>query len=128
GDPGEPGHRFCMHRPDGVLYGRVVRVVQPDAAVGMAGQVELRDPIGGDAGQVVARIESVVAGADIDVVDVEQDAAVGALGDPGEEFPLGHRRATEGDVAGDVFEHDLPAQHLLDLLHAAHHVRERLLP
>ncbi len=41
--------------------------------------------------------------AHVDVVDVEQQAAVGLLGQPRQELPLGHRRGRERDVGADGF-------------------------
>ena len=67
--------------PHLVAHRVVVRVEQVGAVVGVAGEVELDDALDRHAGEVVARVEAVVEGADEDVVDVEQDAAVGALRD-----------------------------------------------
>ena len=43
---------------------------------------------------------------DVDVVHVEQDAAVGALDNFGQKLPLGHLGAGEGGVGADVFDGD----------------------
>ena len=40
---------------------------------------------------------------DVNIVHIEQDAAVGLLDDFGEEFPLGHLRGVKFRVAADVF-------------------------
>jgi L-aminopeptidase/D-esterase-like protein len=43
---------------------------------------------------------------DVNIVHVEEDAAVGALDDFGEELPLGHLGAGEGGVTADVLNGD----------------------
>ena len=72
-------------------------------------------------------IEAVVVGAHEHVVDVEQDAAVGAAGELGEELVLRHVGVAEAQVARRVLEQDAPAEALLHRLHASDDVRERLL-
>ena len=61
---------------------RVVAVGVDDvrALVRVAGQVVLHDAVGGDRVDVLVRVEAVVERADVDVVHVEQQAAVGLLG------------------------------------------------
>jgi hypothetical protein len=46
----------------------------------VAGEVDLADAPGGQGVDVAAAVEAMVAGADVDVVHVEQQPAVGALG------------------------------------------------
>ena len=55
----------------------------------MAGEMELPHALARHAAQERERVEFMVEGADIDVVDVEQDLAVGAPGEFGDELPLG---------------------------------------
>src|SRR6516165_10200344 len=55
---------------------RAAALELPDA---VAGEVELADRGRRQGGEVSRRIPAVVAGADIDVVDVAQDAATGAV-------------------------------------------------
>ena len=60
-------------------------------------------------------IEVVILRRDVDVVHVEQDAAVGALDDLVEELPLGHLGDVELGVAADVFDGDGNLEEVLDL-------------
>ena len=57
---------------------RIVGIEQMRALVGVPGEVKLSDTLGRDARDVGGGVEAVVEGAHVDVVDVEQDAAVGA--------------------------------------------------
>ncbi len=119
--------RAAVEVPDRIDHGCVMRVDDVVAAVAVAGQMDLLHPLGGHAGQIGVGIEAVVVGADVDIVDVEQDQAVGALRDLAQELPLGERRVPVADVAGDVFEQDAPAQELLHRRHPAYDVADRLL-
>ena len=89
--------------------------------------MELPDLVRRDALQVGAWIEAVIAGAHIDVVDVQENAATRPQGDLGQELPLGEGRVPVGDVAGDVLQGDRPPKPLLHALHPLHHVVERRL-
>ena len=73
------------------------------------------------------RIEMMVDAVDVDVVDVQQQQAVGALGELRQEFPLGHLRGSIGDVAGYILQQDLLTDSILNLPHACHQVRQRRL-
>jgi len=85
------------------------------------------DSLGRQRRHVLLGPEAVIGRAHVDVVDVEQDAAVGPLGELGEELPLGHDRVRKGEVARDVLDEDLPVQPLLHGAHARDDVRQRLL-
>ena len=54
---------------------------------------------------------------DVNVVYVEQDAAVGALDDFVEEFPLGHFGNVKFGVAADVFDGDRNFEVVADFAH-----------
>ena len=92
------------HFPDGVEHGVVVGVEDVLFKFGMAGDVELADAVVRDITEVFVGIEVVVLGGDVDVVDVEEDAAVGLFDDFGEELPFGHFGNVVLGVAGDVFD------------------------
>ena len=79
---------------------RVIGVGVEDvrALVRVTGDVVLHDAVGGHVVDVYPRIESVVERADVHVVDVEEQPAVGLLGQAGQEIPLRHRRGGELDV------------------------------
>src|SRR5258707_173146 len=63
--------------------------------------------------------------ADEDVVDIEENPAVGSPGHFAEELPLGHRGLFERNVAGDILEKNLPPQDVLHRSNPIHHVVER---
>ena len=65
------------HRVDHLA---VVRVDEVRAAVGVAGQVELHHALVRHVADVLDRVEVVVDAGDVDVVHVQQQAAVGLLG------------------------------------------------
>ena len=90
--------------PDGIDHRVIVSVQDIFAIFGMAGDVNLRDAMRGDAVDVDGGIETVILRRDVDIIDVEQDAAIGALDDFVEEFPLGHFGDVKFGVAADVFD------------------------
>ena len=69
------------------------------AAMFVAGQVELAHAFLRHGAQEGAGIELVIEGADKDVVHVEQDLAIRALGELGDEFPFRELGGGVGDVA-----------------------------
>ena len=89
--------------PDGIDYRVVVGVENVFAIFGVAGDVDLRDAIGGDAIDVDGGIETVILRRDVDIVDIEKDATIGLLDHFVEEFPFGHFRDVIFSVAADVF-------------------------
>lgn len=99
------------HRPD-------VRVDDVFTVVCVSSEMELADTIDGDGLEVGVDGEAVVKGADVDVVDIQEDLAVGALGDLAQEVPFGEFAFGESDVARDIFEQDLASEGILDLLDA----------
>ena len=72
--------RAAIERPDVVAYRVIVRVEQVRPLVAVPREVELPDAIARNAVDERDGIEAVVARADEDVVHVEQQPAVGALG------------------------------------------------
>src|SRR5207237_6968394 len=90
-------------------------IEQVGALVAVAGEMELGDAVGRHSRDVFGGGEPVVAGADVDVVDVEENAAIRAAGHLAEELPLADRRLAEGDIRGDVLEQHLPPERLLHL-------------
>ena len=92
--------------PDGLKDRMIVRVENVFLELRVAGDVNLRDAVGGHCVHVSQRIEAVVLRRDVNVIDVEQDAAVGALDDFVQKLPLGHFRDVILGVARDVFNDD----------------------
>jgi hypothetical protein len=80
--------------------------------------MELDDAIRRDAVEERARVVAVIEGADVDVVDVEQEPAAGTARELGDELPLHHFRLTELHVGGDVLQAQLAAEPLLHVVDA----------
>ena len=77
--------------PNRIDHVVVMRIDEVRAAIGVAGQMELHDPLVRDVLDILARIEVVVHARNIDVVDVEQQSAIGLLGQAREEVPFAQR-------------------------------------
>ena len=71
----------------------VVRVENVFLVLRVPGNVNLRHALGGNRVHIVHGIELVVHRRDVDIVHVQQNAAVGALHHFGQELPLRHLRA-----------------------------------
>ena len=113
--------------PHAGAHGMIVRVTQVRRQRLVTGEVKLSDALPRDGVEKGGRIEPVVVRADEHVVDVQQEAAVGALGERGQKLRLAHRRVPVGQVAGDVLHQDPTPEPLLHARHARRHVRQRLL-
>ena len=105
----------------------IVGVDDVVALVGVAGEVELPNARLRQAAQESQRIEIMIEGADIDIVDVEQDLAVGALAEFGDELPLREFRHGIGNVARDILQHEPVAEVVLHAPHPLGDVVERFL-
>src|SRR5712692_670723 len=96
----EARERRRVERPDLGRDARTVIVDAKRAAVfelprAVSGEMDLADRGGRQRGKIGRRVPAVIPAADEDVVDVAQNAAGGALGHQGEEFPLRNRRMPE---------------------------------
>lgn len=107
-----------VHFPDGVEDGVVVGIEDVFFEFGMAGDMHLADAFVRDVVEVVVGVEGMVLGGDVDVVDVEEDAAVGKFSDFREKFPLAHFGLVELRIAGDVFNADGDFEIVTDVLDA----------
>src|SRR6266568_8789303 len=99
----EARERLAIKRPHILADARRVVVDAQDAAVwkrpdGVTRKMDLPDDRRRQRGKIRRRVPTVVAGADIDVVDVAQDAAAGAAGDRGDELPFRDGRMAKGQV------------------------------
>lgn len=65
-----------------------MRVDNVAAAITVSGQMDLLDTLGRQRIDELVRIETMVETAHIDVIHVQQQQAIGALGDLVDEFPL----------------------------------------
>src|SRR6516165_66606 len=82
----------------------------------MASKVDLVDRLDRECLEVGERIEPKIPRADVDVVDIAEDAAAGSTGDFSHEFRLGDRRVPIAEVDGRVLNQQPPAEPLLRLL------------
>src|SRR5712692_7271081 len=126
----EAPERGRVERPDLGHDARTVIVDAKRTAIfelpdGVAGEMDLADRGGRQRGKIGRRVPAVIAGADEDVVDVAQNAAAGALGDPCEQLPLRNRRMPELQVGGRVLDQNAPLQAGLELLDVPADDRER---
>ena len=76
------------------------------AAVFVSCEMELDNAVGRNAADVFGGIPSVIAGADEDVVDVEEDAAVCFFGHSCEEVPVVDGGGLELEIGAGVFENE----------------------
>src|SRR6185437_2683850 len=127
----DPFDRVCIQPPYRGIDAMVVGVDQEWSAQAFlateAGQMDLADRGGIDAVDVMHGVDAVVDAVDVDVVDVEQQAAAAAPRQFAEEFPLGHRRMEVMDVTGDVLQQYLTLQGVLQLVDMLDHQRQCLL-
>src|SRR6516162_17819 len=131
-DWAEAAQRFRIERPNVIDHARAM-IVDPQCASirkfadAVAGEMNLTDCQGGQMSNIGGGIASVIFCADIDVVDVAEDAASGARRNRGHKFPFGDGRVSELHVGGRILDQNStpkPALHLIDI---AADRRQRLL-
>src|SRR5260370_18040080 len=71
---------------------------------GMPGDMNLRDALSGHTVYVIERVEVVVLRRNVDIVHIQQNAAVGAFDNLVEKLPLGHFRNMKLRIAADIFD------------------------
>ena len=103
--------RARIQGPDGGSNARAVvidaqHLVPSMSPNGCARQMDLADCVGRQRIEVSRCVPAVIAGTDVDVVDVAQDAAARALADVGQEFPLRDGRALELQIRRRVLDQD----------------------
>ncbi len=108
-----------VEMPYGIEYRVIVGVEDVFFKLRVAGDVNLRDTLCRNAVDVIEGVEAVILRGDVDIVHVEQDAAVGGFDDFVEELPLGHLRLVEFGVAADVLDGDGNLEVVLDLAYAS---------
>src|SRR5438552_987699 len=90
--------------------------------VRVPGQMNLNYALGRYRVDVRLWVKAVIPRRDVDVVYVEEDAAVGSVGDLGDELPLGHRALLVSEIARYVLDRERNADLSLDALDALDHV------
>ena len=86
-NPAEAPHRVLVQGPDLGANRMIVGVEQVSAMIAMAGEVELDHAFGGHRIDIADGVEAMVKRANKDVVNVQQDRAVGLLGNGRSEIP-----------------------------------------
>src|SRR5271170_8188023 len=107
--------RPLVQTPNWIKYRVIVGVEDVLFKLGVAGDVNLRDALDRNAVDVVEGVESMILGRDVDVVDVEQDSAVGRLHHLVQKLPFGHLGFVELSIATNVFNSDGNLEKILDL-------------
>ena len=92
--------------PNRVKNRVIVRVEDVLLEFRMASDVDLRDALRRDAVDVVHGIELMVLRRHVDVIHVEQDAAIGGMDHLIQKLPLGHLGVVICRIAADVFDSD----------------------
>ena len=83
-----------------------MRIDQELALLAVTGQMDLEDALRRYPRQVIEGIEAVIVRAHEDVVHIEQDSAVGALGDASEKLPLRHGVFRIGEVGRHILKRE----------------------
>ena len=122
GNDTKAAHRRLIQRPDRVDDRMVVGIDDMGAQIQVTGEMELPHPVDRDTVEIGEWIETMIEGTHINIVDVEQDQAVGFGGDGGEKFPLGHHGCVVSQIAGDIFQQNLPPEKILHLSHPCNDV------
>ena len=102
--------------PHRIDHRMVMRVENVFAIFGVAGDVDLRHAVAGTLFTYVSRIETVILRGDVNIVHVQQNAAIGALHHFGQELPFGHFGGVKLGVAAHVFDRD---RNLEEIAHVA---------
>ncbi|OFA09152.1 hypothetical protein DUPY_01440 [Duganella phyllosphaerae] len=114
----EAFQRSLVELPDRRGHGSAVVVDDCLRRYQVTAQVQFAHRGGRDRLQGGQRIFAVVALVDIQVVDVEQQAAAGARGQRRQELRFAHAVPVEPGVGGHVLQQQLPLQQVLHLVHA----------
>jgi len=88
-------------------------------------EVDLTDSLRWNSRQIFHRGETVIHGADIYVVNVQQNSAVSFLGDRGKKDPFRHGRNRIGQVAGNILHQDAASKLVLNLANSSGNVPHR---
>src|SRR5271169_44381 len=110
--------RRGIERPDPLYDPGAVVVDQNVHVLGdvMAGKVDLADRLDRESLDICDRVEPKIPGADVDVVDVAEDAATGSKGDFRQELCLRNRGMPVTEIGRRVLDQQPPAKPLLRLI------------
>src|SRR5262245_21016434 len=80
-------YRVPVHLPDRIQDGMIMGIENVFFEFGVAGNVDLADAVVWDVVEIVVRIEIVVLGRDIDVINIEENSTIGQFDDFTQELP-----------------------------------------
>src|SRR5260370_28378429 len=92
--------------PNWIDHGMLVSIQNVFLKLGMSRDVYLGHPLCGHAIHVVMGIEVVISRRYVDVVDVQENSAVGGFHDLGKKLPLGHLGNVKFGIAAYVLNGD----------------------
>src|ERR1700751_3697643 len=98
--------------PNWIKHRMIVRVQDVLLELGMAGDMNLTNPMVGDVIKVVVGIETVILRGDVNVVYIEQDPAVSQFNYFTEELPFCHFRGVIFRIATNVLYADWYLQNI----------------
>src|ERR1700720_100921 len=100
----EQGNSLSIQIPHGCNDGMVMRVDQMSAHIAMSRQMKLAHARFRHGLKILGGVKAVVYAADIDLVDVEKDVAVGARAYFAQKIPLAHLVSVKAKVARYIFQ------------------------
>jgi hypothetical protein len=117
----DAGERAPVEEPHDVGNRSAMRVDQQSgievvAILGEAGEMDFADMLHRKSVEISHRLEAVIDCRHVDIVDVEQKPAPGALDDRAQELGLAHGRSLERDVSRGILEQDGALKNLLHLV------------
>src|SRR5262249_55969079 len=80
GNCAKPPHGALIEGPHLLEHGMVMGIEQMSTVIAVPGKMKLHDPLNGNRVEIFFRAETMIESVDENIVDVEQNAAIGLLG------------------------------------------------
>ena len=104
----------------------IMCIDQQISRAAVASQVNLTDALSRNSRKIFHRGEAVIDGADVDVVNVQQNSAVSFFSDRGKKDPFRHRRNRIGQVAGNILHQNAASEPVLNVTNSGGDVPDSL--
>src|SRR6516165_4823184 len=104
----------------------VMSIEQVSTMIAVPRKMKLHDPLDGNRVEVLFGAEPMIEGVDENIVDVEENPAVGLLRNRAQKLPFAQSRIAERQVAGNVFQQYRAFQKILHLPDSLRHVANHL--